>query len=45
MFIFYIAAVHKVELAVMIHRRVRKNYEIKQKAITGGDNMPTAIET
>jgi addiction module HigA family antidote len=45
MFIFYIAATHERELAVMIHSKVRNAYEQKQKEIRGGDLMLTAIES
>jgi len=45
MFVFYIAATHERELAVIIHTKVQKVYEEKQKEITGGDRMLTAIES
>jgi hypothetical protein len=37
MFIFYIAATHERDLAVMIHSKVRNAYEQKQKEIIGWD--------
>ena len=45
MFIFYIAATHELEMAVMIHAKVKKIFEQKQKEIIGGDRMLTAIES
>ena len=44
-FIFYIAATHEKEVAAMIYKRVKIKCEKKQKTISGGDHMLTAIES
>ena len=45
LFIFYIAATHEKELAVMIYKKVKIICKNKQKSISGGDHMLTAIES